>query len=146
MSVYVIASKTKKDRKTRVSLYWNVATKSWGVRSLATQFNDAAREAFQVMVPDGQWELFSDGTSHYQVKCPKCQFPVFEEVLTGVTVSSKFSSMDLHEEEDFLEPNYGDSENTGGQIDSYQCAECGHVVAKTPQEFREWVKQHGVKQ
>lgn len=146
MSVYVIASKTEKDLETRAPLYWNVANRSWVPQSLATQFNDAAREAFKVMVSDGQWELFSDGSEQYRASCPRCQHPVFEEVQVDVTVSTEFTSMQLHTEEDFLEPDYGESENHGGVIDRYQCANCGHVVAKTPTEFREWVKQHGVKQ
>lgn len=82
----------------------------------------------------------------YTVRCPKCNHPVFEEVLVDVTLSTKFRSGTLHPEEDFFDINYERAEEKhGGVIGRYQCDACGHVVAKTAEEFRTWIKEHGKK-
>lgn len=148
MSIYVVASNTLKDSQN-LPLYFDKQHRSWGPRKDCTRFTDKEREEFAASraFPDGgQWELENDGTVHYRLKCPACSNNVFEEVTVHATVSDKFCGASLYIEEDYAELDYeGGTENHGGTINRYQCAQCGHIVAKNPEEFRTWLKEHGTK-
>ena len=55
--------------------------------------------------------------------CKKCEGNHLEEIMVDVCVASQINSID---EEGFLE--YGFQSNDGGEIDRYQCMDCGEVV------------------
>ena len=107
---------------------------------MATQYT-AEERATTPDVEGGAWELYSDGHEVFHLRCPKCNNTEMEEVMTEVTVTSPFKTVTFHVDEDFVEPNYGAAENAGGRVQRYQCANCGHVVARSIEEFRTWVKQ-----
>ena len=88
-------------------------------------------------------QIAKEFVGEVEAKCPRCGRSCFEEVMTGVTVSSPFKIVDLDLPDGSMEPNFEHAENTGGAIDRYQCADCGHIVAKTTDEFLEWLKQNG---
>lgn len=90
-------------------------------------------------------EINADFVGTISFECPKCKCDVFEEVQTDVTVSTKFKRVEFDGPGDLLEPDYGEAENHGGVIDRYQCAACGHIVAKTTTEFTTWLQEHGKK-
>ncbi len=55
-------------------------------------------------------------------KCPKCMFSLYEEVLVNVTIATQcrlFEDFDLR---------YYDAENSDGQVDRYQCSQCGYTI------------------
>ena len=56
-------------------------------------------------------------------KCPKCGCKRLEEVLINVTQSTAIEGVD---EDGLL--IYGNSSTEGGEIDRFQCLECGDVI------------------
>ena len=73
-------------------------------------------------------------------KCPKCGFNRMEEVMTGVTVSTIIN--DLGIEDEFIDCNYGNASNDGGEVDRYQCVSCGHVVATNEEDLIEFLTKN----
>ena len=58
-----------------------------------------------------------------QFTCPLCGNHVLEEVMTGVTVTSKVNAIT-----DGGECVYRTQANEGGEIERYQCSDCGKVL------------------
>ena len=56
-------------------------------------------------------------------KCPKCGSNRLEEIIVNVTQSSEIAGVD---ENDLL--FYRDTSTDGGDLDRFQCAECGEVI------------------
>ncbi len=89
-------------------------------------------------------------TFHYTFKCPRCECPTFEEILTGVTQSTVFQRVNC--DDGFAEPDYQNTSTEGGEINRYQCQSCGFVLCnergetiKDPQALRQWAEKHGHK-
>jgi predicted RNA-binding Zn-ribbon protein involved in translation (DUF1610 family) len=55
--------------------------------------------------------------------CQKCGGHEIEEVVIGVTISSLVEN--VYDDGDI---EYGPSENDGGEMDRYQCANCGKEI------------------
>ena len=64
-------------------------------------------------------------------KCPRCESARIEEILINVTVASVLT----HVFQDCLDFEYGDQSNHGGDIDRYQCVDCGQAIANTPEKL-----------
>ena len=76
-------------------------------------------------------------------KCKKCGCDKLEEVMTGVVQSSVIASID----DGILD--YTNVSHDGGEVDRYQCVECGNVIKdgngmtiNTPEELIAWLKQN----
>lgn len=83
----------------------------------------------------------------YIFKCPKCGKNVLEEVMTNVTQSSSITT--LIDEKGNLYLDYDAVSNDGGEIDRYQCADCGYVLTdkygntvKDTDSLMKWLKEH----
>ncbi len=79
-------------------------------------------------------------------KCPKCNHNQLEEVMINVVQSSTISEIDSEEYID-----YENSSTDGGEVDRYQCSQCGYVLKNelggtidTPEELVEWLKDKGM--
>lgn len=70
--------------------------------------------------------------------CPSCGSHRLEEVLTDVVESSEVTDLAGDQDDIYLE--YGNTSTDGGQVDRYQCLDCGHVVARSVEEPRELFK------
>jgi hypothetical protein len=70
--------------------------------------------------------------------CPECGEHHLEEVMLNVTVSSEVTSVD-----EFEECEYDVQTNDGGEVDRYECAECGWVVPNVKDAFDlfNWLKK-----
>ena len=99
-------------------------------------------------------------------ECPSCQCDQIEEVMTGVTISTTISDMHLLEKgsqpwimHDTVDVEYGIHDDGNptteyGQVDHYQCINCGWVIRDggkedgegtyitDPETLFEWLKQH----
>jgi hypothetical protein len=64
-----------------------------------------------------------------QFTCPKCGAHKFEEIMVNVTVSSEIATVEV-EDGEVIEVNYEDQTNEGGEVDRYQCAECGETICQ----------------
>ena len=78
-------------------------------------------------------------------QCRKCGCKRLEEVMVGVTQSTAIEGVD----KDGLV--YGHSSTDGGEIDHFQCLECGEVVRDgngltivSPETLMEWLEAQGV--
>ena len=58
--------------------------------------------------------------------CPLCGTHRIEEVMTGVTVSSEITT--LHTGEGLGDCEYASSCNEGGEVDRFQCMNCGYAI------------------
>ena len=82
---------------------------------------------------------------YLKFKCPKCSHTVLEEVLTDVVQSS---TCDCITEEGIVD--YGLVSYDGGNLDRYQCLNCGFVLKneefKWPvsddEELAKWLKEN----
>ncbi|MFA7219052.1 MAG: hypothetical protein WC119_00810 [Synergistaceae bacterium] len=73
-----------------------------------------------------------------QFVCKKCGGTRLEEVMVDVTVSSMITSIAIEDGEINLE--YGEQSyenNEGGTVESYQCMDCGQVIARSQEELIE---------
>ena len=69
------------------------------------------------------------------ITCPKCGDHRLEEVMTNVTISSRIISVSPDECE------YDNMENNGGDVDRYQCMNCGYrLKSNTVDELFEELK------
>lgn len=66
-------------------------------------------------------------------KCPRCGHDRIEEVMTDVTISTVIK--EVHEGVEYSDNTFS---TDGGEIDRYQCVECGLVVAKTEDEIMKY--------
>ena len=73
-------------------------------------------------------------------KCPKCGCKVIEEVQTNVTVASVVGN-DVCFDGRNLELCYGAQTNTDGEVDRYQCDNCGHVIAQDNLELLAYLRK-----
>jgi len=78
--------------------------------------------------------------------CPKCNGTKLEEVMKYVTVSSKIN--DVGEGGDI---NYGEQSNEDGEVDFYQCLDCGEelvwddgTTVESNEELYDWLKEHNM--
>jgi predicted RNA-binding Zn-ribbon protein involved in translation (DUF1610 family) len=80
-------------------------------------------------------------TTNYRFKCPKCGGRSCSEETKGVT---RLTEIDyVYIEEDGNADIIYDSESTHSEKDStwsYSCEGCGAVIAKSMEEFIEWMK------
>lgn len=77
-------------------------------------------------------------------KCPKCKREDLEIIETDVIMTSLI--VDIDEENCFM---YDLIDSGGGQVDRFQCSECGYVlkddaeqVITTEEEVVEWVRKN----
>ncbi len=66
--------------------------------------------------------------------CPKCRPAApdggrIEEVMTNVTVSAVLN--EVHEDGD---AEYGEQSNEGGEVDRFQCMNCGWIIRRFDNE------------
>jgi hypothetical protein len=114
---------------------------------------DAAGRATLARPQGHQWPAVMDGaadnengptdnTSQIAVifRCPQCGGHRLEEVMTDVFVSSEVLYCDA---EGGME--YGQEANDGGEVDRYQCLDCGWVVpdVKTAEDL--WQGLHDLR-
>ena len=68
-------------------------------------------------------------------KCPRCGAPRLEEVMVNATVKSAILSVEGGDIE------YSSCNCEGGQVDSFQCADCGWVVPNVhdAQQLHAWL-------
>lgn len=81
------------------------------------------------------------------ITCTKCkkENTSVEEIMTGVTVASEVTEVNdgFHEKSDeviiYWTPyaEYGSQINEGGEVDRYQCGNCGETLAETIDELSE---------
>jgi len=76
--------------------------------------------------------------------CPKCKTNRLEEVMVDVTVASQVTL--IYDDGDM---DYGNQTNEGGEIDHYQCIECGCVLkddnnepVKDQLDLVKWLEKH----
>jgi len=62
-----------------------------------------------------------------QFTCPRCRSRKLEEIMVNVTVSSEIATIEV-EDGEVIEINYEDQTNEDGEVDRYQCAECGKTI------------------
>lgn len=74
--------------------------------------------------------------------CPKCGGHTIEEIMANVTVSSTVNSVSMDDGK-YLEFDYSDQTNEGGEIDRYQCAQCGYCIAVAASDLRERLEENG---
>ena len=84
---------------------------------------------------------------YLKFKCPKCSHTVLEEVLTDVVQSS---TCDFITEDGYVD--YGVVSYDGGNLDRYQCMECGFVLKNgddtvystviDSEELAKWLKKN----
>jgi rubredoxin len=87
---------------------------------------------------------------NYTFKCPACGSETFEEILINVVQATTFNQVCV--EEDMTEPTYLQSATEGGDLDRYQCQNCGHTL-KNPDgrkidnahDLRAWMEANGRK-
>ncbi len=79
-------------------------------------------------------------------KCPKCNHNQLEEVMINVVQSSTISDIDS---EGYID--YELSSTEGGEVDRYQCSQCGYVLKNelggtidNPEELVEWLISKGM--
>jgi len=61
--------------------------------------------------------------------CPKCGEHRIEEVMVNVTVASSLTDIVVDDEPGSpADMTYVDQDNEDGEIDRYQCMDCGHVL------------------
>ena len=72
-----------------------------------------------------------------EFNCPTCGSNRLEEVMVGVIVATEISDIVLEDGE--ADCVFGEQTNEDGEVDHYQCADCGHVVkgARTPRTLSE---------
>lgn len=61
--------------------------------------------------------------------CPRCCGHIIEEVMVNVTVVSEITEVTM-DDGNHLEFGYCDQINEGGEVDRYQCSNCGYTVAE----------------
>jgi rubredoxin len=88
--------------------------------------------------------------STYTFKCPACGRDTFEEILVKVVQATTFKQVCVEEHE--TEPTYLESSTEGGDLDRYQCLECGHVLKNSDgskientDDLRAWMETNGHK-
>jgi predicted RNA-binding Zn-ribbon protein involved in translation (DUF1610 family) len=69
--------------------------------------------------------------------CPECGKHRLEEVMTEVVQSSVIDTIEVVGDEVACE--YGLCSYEGGEVSHYQCVDCGHVVAESVNELREFL-------
>jgi len=82
---------------------------------------------------------------YLKFKCPVCEHTVLEEVLTDVVQAS---TCDFISKEGYVD--YGAVSYDGGNLDRYQCMECGFVLENEEfncpvpdgEELAEWLIKH----
>ena len=86
----------------------------------------------------------------FTFKCPACGSDTFEEILVNVIQATTFKQVCV--EEDETEPTYLESSTEGGDLDRYQCLNCGHVLknpdgkkVENSNELRAWMEANGRK-
>jgi len=85
-------------------------------------------------------------------ECPKCGSKTVEEVMIGITQYSNIDVIDVidvndvDDEDDNVYIDYGgiSYEGEDGEIDRYQCAECGFVLplCNDGHDLAEWCKEN----
>ena len=65
--------------------------------------------------------------------CIECGGHRLEEVMLGVVVASKVNDITIEDGEIFIE--YGEQTNDGGHDESYQCQDCGKVIAESQEDL-----------
>lgn len=138
MSVYVIVSKKVK-AINGLPCYFGM-DETWTSLELARRYTEDERARMVSLPEDSEWELFDDNEVLIQVKCPKCGHLEFEEITIDATMTTPFKSVVFYKDEDFAEPNYGNTETSVGTVSRYQCAKCGHIIARSIEAFRVWLK------
>jgi DNA-directed RNA polymerase subunit RPC12/RpoP len=68
-----------------------------------------------------------------EFNCPECDSPRLEEVMINVTVASNCDEIYIGNGE--VSIIYCEQSNEDGEIQSYQCMGCGHVVANSQEEL-----------
>lgn len=78
-------------------------------------------------------------------KCPQCGKIVLEEVMVEVTQSSSIGI--IEEEDGIIALDYDNVSCDGGEIDRYQCMDCGYILVdeegnniNDPDALAEWLK------
>lgn len=71
--------------------------------------------------------------------CKKCGSHTLEEVMTDVTVSSSIKGFEILD--GFIDIDYAEQSNEGGEIETYQCLNCGEAVANSQEELIEFLSK-----
>lgn len=74
--------------------------------------------------------------------CPKCGGHKIEEIMADVTVISEVNDI-VGDDGVRLDFSYDDQTNDGGEIDRYQCADCGHCVGYGGRDIRDELEENG---
>jgi len=75
--------------------------------------------------------------------CPKCEDHRLEEIMSDVTVASEIAYIDPEGDH-----NYGEQTNMDGNIECYQCINCGYVLEEKGvavndcQDLTKWILRH----
>jgi rubredoxin len=84
---------------------------------------------------------------HLKFKCPKCKNTVLEEVMIEVVQTSSIS--EIQDDDGVVMIDYENSSTDGGEIDCYQCMECGYILVdeegnniNDPDALTEWLKDN----
>ena len=77
-------------------------------------------------------------------KCPTCKCHSFEEVMSDVTVSSDVGTDAIYLGDGDIELEYCEQINDGGEVERYQCASCGKLLATDSQALFQYLKDHNM--
>jgi len=69
-------------------------------------------------------------------KCPKCGGNKLEEVMVNVVVVSELKEIVL--EKDVITVFHGEQTNEDGEVDRYQCVNCGYALEFVVEEEELW--------
>lgn len=64
-------------------------------------------------------------------KCPKCGCNEIEEIMGGVVVASEVKEDACYLGDGEIELEYGEQTNTDGEVERYQCKNCGFLISDT---------------
>ncbi len=63
--------------------------------------------------------------------CPKCGASRIEEIMTGVTVTSRI----INVPDNCTDFDFGTQLNEDGEVERYQCERCGRTIASSPEDL-----------
>lgn len=91
---------------------------------------------------DGGWQVGWEvirilPSSRASFKCKDCDGHRLEEVMVDVCVTSNVN--DIHIEDGEINLTYGAQSNEGGEIECYQCLDCGELIATTQENLIEYL-------
>lgn len=77
-------------------------------------------------------------------KCPKCGAARIEEIMGGVTVASEICPEATYQGDGQIEVQYGEQTNEDGEVERYQCNDCGFNLGSSSQELMAFLRKNNM--